>query len=93
MRPMDPDELASLVLAAPAFVRDAACVEHPEIDWFPAKGATTAAAKAVCRGCLVRAECLEYALELDIRDGIWGGCSPGERRAVRLGARPSARSF
>ena len=30
--------------------------------FFPERGASTKEAKAVCRGCEVRAECLEYAL-------------------------------
>ena len=40
-------------------------------------------AKRVCRGCEVRAECLEYALEHDERFGIWGGLSERERRRLK----------
>ena len=48
-----------------------------------------ATAKAVCAGCPVRAECLNEALAR-IPDGIAGGLTPEERRAVRTGgARPS----
>jgi hypothetical protein len=39
-----------------------ACREHPELAWFPPQGVRPEAAKAVCRGCLVRAECLTFAL-------------------------------
>ena len=40
-------------------------------------------AKAVCAACLVRAECLDYALEHHMRNGIWGGLTEDERRQLR----------
>jgi WhiB family transcriptional regulator, redox-sensing transcriptional regulator len=40
------------------------------------------AAKMVCRGCGVRADCLLYALET-MPEGIWGGTTHRERRAAR----------
>lgn len=51
--------------------------------FFPARGASTFEAKAVCEGCAVRAECLEFALETDQKFGIWGGTSERERRRMR----------
>ena len=51
--------------------------------FFPERGASTREAKAVCRGCEVRAECLEYALDHGEKFGIWGGLSERERRRVR----------
>ena len=39
-------------------------------------------AKALCASCLVRADCLEYALERPERAGIWGGLTDGEREAL-----------
>ena len=44
------------------------------------------AAKKVCTGCEVRAECLEYALAHDERFGIWGGLSERERRRLKKAA-------
>jgi WhiB family redox-sensing transcriptional regulator len=41
-------------------------------------------AKAVCAGCAVRGECLEFALETGQRFGIWGGTTEDERRTLRL---------
>lgn len=38
------------------------------------------AARQVCRHCTVREECLDFALDLDVRHGMWGGMSPAERR-------------
>jgi WhiB family transcriptional regulator, redox-sensing transcriptional regulator len=51
--------------------------------FFPERGASTREAKAVCRGCEVRLECLEYALSHGEKFGIWGGLSERERRRVR----------
>jgi WhiB family redox-sensing transcriptional regulator len=36
---------------------------------------------AVCGGCPVRDECLEYALQWE-EFGIWGGKTPKQRRAI-----------
>ena len=51
--------------------------------FFPERGASTREAKAVCRGCVVSDECLEYALRNSEKFGIWGGMSERERRRVR----------
>lgn len=51
--------------------------------FFPERGASTREAKAVCRGCEVRDDCLEYALANGEKFGIWGGLSERERRRVR----------
>jgi hypothetical protein len=39
----------------------------------------------VCRGCAVRVQCLEYALDLPANDdeGVWGGTSRQERHDAR----------
>jgi WhiB family redox-sensing transcriptional regulator len=42
-----------------------------------------AQAKAYCRRCPVREECLEYALSNGEKFGIWGGMSERERRRIR----------
>lgn len=64
--------------------RDAACREHPEINFFPERGEPVDPAKAVCGRCLVRAECLNDALaQPKPVGGIWGGTSERERRQLR----------
>jgi WhiB family redox-sensing transcriptional regulator len=45
--------------------------------------ATTARAKAVCSGCPVTAECLDFALADPDAVGIWGGTTGQDRRAMR----------
>lgn len=49
-------------------------------------------AKAVCRGCTVKSDCLQWALESGQDAGVWGGMSEDERRAIkrRGGVRVSA---
>lgn len=51
--------------------------------FFPERGASTREAKAVCAGCEVKDDCLEYALRNGEKFGIWGGLSERERRRIR----------
>ena len=51
--------------------------------FFPERGAATREAKEVCKGCVVRDDCLEYALANGEKFGIWGGMSERERRRIR----------
>jgi WhiB family redox-sensing transcriptional regulator len=61
----------------------ALCAQTDPEAFFPEKGGSPRLAKAVCRRCPVRAECLAFALEHDERFGIWGGLSERERRRLR----------
>ena len=54
----------------------------------PERGASTKEAKAVCQGCEVRVDCLEYALANGEKFGIWGGMSERERRRLYRLPRP-----
>lgn len=40
---------------------------------------------AVCMGCPVRTECLDFAMRNTIRFGIWGGTTAQDRKRLRLG--------
>lgn len=51
--------------------------------FFPERGASTREAKEVCRGCVVKDDCLEFALNNGEKFGIWGGMSERERRRIR----------
>jgi WhiB family redox-sensing transcriptional regulator len=60
--------------------------------FFPERGASTREAKEVCRGCEVRHDCLEFALQNGEKFGIWGGLSERERRRIRRQRAQVARS-
>jgi WhiB family redox-sensing transcriptional regulator len=66
-----------------AWRQRANCVGLDPNLFFPVRGSSTREAKEVCRGCVVRGECLEYALAAREHSGIWGGLSERERRRVR----------
>ena len=61
----------------------AACQGVDPDLFFPERGASTREAKEVCRGCVVREECLEYALVNSVKYGVWGGRSERERKRIR----------
>lgn len=82
-------KMAPLRSAVPPtpWARDAACQSHDPELWMEDKpGPATAAAKAVCAGCPVRAACLAHALHYDEAWGIWGGKTPRERVSMKLRA-------
>ena len=71
------------LLAPPAWAHDALGPEHPEVEFFPEQGVPIAPARAICARCSVQRECLAFALEEGIDDGVWGGSSRRERRKLR----------
>jgi len=78
------------------WVKDAGCrAQDPELFFPPANAgpvsAQVEAAKAVCAACVVREECLEWAIRTFQDSGVWGGLAEEERRALRRARRRSAR--
>jgi WhiB family redox-sensing transcriptional regulator len=43
----------------------------------------TSEAKKICASCDVKDECLEFAMRTDEKNGIWGGHTEDERRALK----------
>jgi WhiB family transcriptional regulator, redox-sensing transcriptional regulator len=67
---------------------DVAC-HGADPDLFFPIGTTGAAsrqaemAKRICRACPVQIQCLAWALQNGVTDGVWGGTTPDERRMIR----------
>ncbi|MEV4560872.1 WhiB family transcriptional regulator [Kitasatospora sp. NPDC049285] len=64
------------------WVKDAACAGTAQPDLFhplPDQAEETAAAKSMCRSCVVSQQCLQEALDLNDREGIRAGLTKGER--------------
>ena len=69
---------------------DALCAQVGGDMFFPETTDTSAtrAAKRICADCLVRAECLNEALQADTNPpGVLGGTSKGDRRRIRAAMR------
>jgi WhiB family redox-sensing transcriptional regulator len=77
------------------WMRRAACKGQPDAVFFPdheddveQRDYTTA--RRICAGCPVRAQWLAYALELNIRHGMFAGLTPAERATLRRQPRGKA---
>ena len=64
---------------------DAACTTSDPELFFPEKEGWASAemAKSICETCPVAAECLGYALDNNVDEGIWGGLTARNRAALR----------
>jgi len=74
----------------PGWQHWAACKSSDPELFFTERGQPTTPAKRICGGCLVREDCLEYAMTIPERFGIWGGLSERERRRLRRQRRKAA---
>lgn len=54
----------------------------PENEKIDPKRQREALAKAVCARCVVKADCLQYALQADEKFGVWGGLGEQERQLL-----------
>lgn len=80
-----------------AWIERAACLEEDPELFFPvgmgrASLERETRAKAVCRSCLVRPDCLEWSLTTCQDAGVWGGLGEEERREIRRRRRGAARA-
>lgn len=93
------DQHGGLTTDMLAWQRHAACRGLEAEIFYPpesdAAGDDDAAfeAKAVCGACAVSGECLEYALAVREKEGVWGGQTAAERvRIIRRRRRAAARA-
>lgn len=54
----------------------------PHFERKPEKDAREGQARALCRACPVRDECLDYSFAVNETHGIWGGLNELERRRM-----------
>lgn len=52
-------------------------------DFHPNDKRDEGPAKAVCRGCPVKQQCLDFAIAEHIHEGIWGGLNGTERTSYK----------
>lgn len=69
---------------------DAACLDVDVNTFFAATASARRRALAVCRGCPIRIDCLDWAVATDERFGIWGGKTERQRRAIAAAATRAA---
>lgn len=73
-----------ITVSAPPWMKDALCQEYPAEWFFPqARGTSGYRAKRVCRRCLVREECLDFAIRSKEQFGVWGGYNFNNIERVR----------
>lgn len=61
----------------------ASCREHPRMEmWFSHIPDERVIAMSICEECPVREECLVYALDNRIEEGIWGAASEETRKRM-----------
>ncbi|NQV05427.1 WhiB family transcriptional regulator [bacterium] len=68
----DPDERPWVV--------NAGCRDSDADTFFPGPDGDAELAVRICMGCPVRQECLDWAIEIRIAYGVWGGTTERERR-------------
>jgi WhiB family redox-sensing transcriptional regulator len=75
--------MTALTVTREPWMVDAACRGlDPEL-FYPRLGEPTDRARAICNRCPVKQACLALAMRANERDGIWGGLSGRQRRALR----------
>lgn len=79
-----PGDLADLLPPRPEWHKQAACRGVGSDAFYPERGESTKAARALCDRCTVRQPCHEAGLSE--YEGIWAGTSARARAALRRSA-------
>ena len=80
---VDNDRIWDTPIPGP-WVADALCAQIGDDPFFPdGQGSPARIARGICATCPVQPECLEFALDHSLLQGIWGGTTPSERRDLR----------
>lgn len=72
------------------WAEQAACIGHDPALWDFSHGGSDGRSKrrarAICAGCPVITQCLEYALRSNSQHLMWGGLCENQRAAIKRGA-------
>lgn len=92
MRPSNRQLTDTTSTREPAWHAQAACRGLDAALFYPADDDNEAieVAKAVCAQCPVKGPCLEYALDVREKNGVWGGFTERDRRRIIRQRRRSA---
>lgn len=84
--------MSQIASTTPTWRAHAACTGIDPGIFYPSSEdeSDARAAKMVCALCEVRDSCLEHALVVREKDGIWGGATERERRRIIRQRRRSA---
>lgn len=75
-------EWVALQVALVELGRRTPCVREPEVWFSGGQSARLVEAVEGCGWCPVRVVCAAYGVAADERDGVWGGLTPADRRAL-----------
>lgn len=80
-----PGSVASLLqtIEQPLWMEHAACRTAGPLPFYPEPLHRADLAREYCDSCPVVDDCLIHAVVVNETHGVWGGCSPRERRRVR----------
>lgn len=77
-------------VADPDWADRALCSGRDTEVFFPEGEQPDGVARAYCRRCPVRSDCLAHAIENDERYGVWGGVTEHTRELLVARLRPSS---
>lgn len=75
--------LAGIIAAAHLWASQALCAQADPYLFYSDSPNAIAQAKAICRRCPVRSECLAHAIKTREDYGVWGGLDRDERRRLK----------
>ena len=64
------------------WVGKAACSGLDPAVFYPSTDEDADEAKAICAACSVQEPCLEHAIEMREKNGVWGGATERERLRI-----------
>ena len=81
-------QILNFDLEQEAWMEEGSCVYANTELFFPVGSSMKAIkqsneAKAICNECVVKIDCLEYAIRTNQDSGVWGGTTEEERKSLR----------